>query len=88
LIKDSVEGLGECPRCGGIASYIYEIEALSRSISDVEVRVSISCEICGYRDSKKIVIPLRALMIMKYLLIPEARLIAEKIRALTHIKTY
>ncbi|MEB3861450.1 MAG: hypothetical protein GSR84_04430 [Desulfurococcales archaeon] len=87
MIRETVEELGECPRCGGIARYIYDIEALKSNLENVNIRARIECDLCGFRDDKRIIIPLKALIVIKYLLNPEARLIAEKIRLLTQIRT-
>lgn len=86
MLRETIEELGECPRCGGIASYTYEVEGLVDTPENVTIRVRVDCDICGYRDTKKIIVPLKALVVMKYLLTPRARLAVEKIRVLTSIK--
>ena len=86
MIRETIDELGECPVCGGIASYTYDLEAFKNSLDTVTIRARIRCDICGFRDEKKIIIPLKALIVMKYLLNPEARLVAEKLRLMTQLK--
>jgi len=75
-LKQDIREFGICSECGGIAVYSYRLELAGES--ETSVSVSVSCSMCGYRDSKRIIMPNTALYLMRYLFKPEARLFAEK----------
>ncbi|MEB3787591.1 MAG: hypothetical protein GSR78_02410 [Desulfurococcales archaeon] len=74
-MKTGIKEPGVCPECMAPVEYEYTFEL--GDDSSVAVRINVECPVCGYRDTKKIVFPLRALSAFKYLLKPEARLIVE-----------
>ena len=86
-VKTRHEEVGICPSCGGISNYIYEINGPREddpSILDVHVKVS--CSICGYKEEKKIILPVKAFYILRYLFQPEIRLVSEKLMYLSSMK--
>jgi RNase P subunit RPR2 len=75
-LRQDIRELGICSECGGIAVYSYRLELAGEE--ETSVNVSVSCSMCGYNDSNRIIVPNTALYLMRYLFKPEARLFAEK----------
>lgn len=88
LIRDNYRTVGECPRCGSlVAVYHYTLEGpVDETRETARVVVSIKCPVCGYEDEKKIVFPVKALHLIRYLLVPEARPTVEKLYALYKLR--
>ena len=80
-MKHEFKEVGPCPRCGGPGEYTYIIEWPAGEDEDnVIVTINFSCTVCGYKiSSEKIVIPIKALYLLRALMIPKTRPFIEKI---------
>ncbi len=80
--------VGDCPKCGApTASYKYTVRGpFGDERENVEIEVSIKCDMCGYSDTKKIIFPVKALWLVKYLLVPEVRPYVEKLYLLHKVR--
>ncbi|MCE4625226.1 MAG: hypothetical protein F7C35_05100 [Desulfurococcales archaeon] len=80
--------IGVCPKCNApAADYIYKIEGpIGEERDTVRVTVTIRCSLCGYTENKKILFPVKALNLIKYLLIPEMRPIIERLYLLYKVR--
>ncbi len=87
-MKMEVKEIGPCPRCGGPGEYIYKIEwPANEDNNQVLIRVSFTCTICGYKiEEEKIIMPVRALYLLKGLLEPKMRPLVEKIFLASNIR--
>ncbi|MMZ66831.1 hypothetical protein D1872_293630 [compost metagenome] len=71
--------VGPCPACGAPGDYKYKLKWPGESERDVLVTVSFQCPVCGYTiNSEKILIPLKALYLMRNMLLPRLRPVVEK----------
>ncbi|MCE4613136.1 MAG: hypothetical protein F7C07_04825 [Desulfurococcales archaeon] len=84
VLRQEIREFGICSECGGIAIYSYQLELVSDD--ETSVKVSLSCNMCGYKDAKRIIMPNKALYLMRYLFKPEARVFAEKAYLLPSLK--
>ncbi len=71
--------LGLCPKCDApVAEYHYTLEGPLNG-GTVSVTVSIRCPVCGYSSEKKILFPVKALYLIRYMLAPPLRPKVEKL---------
>ena len=88
MIRENYRAVGECPKCGVfLARYHYIVEGpVDETRETTRVVVSIQCPVCGYSDEKKIIFPVKALYMIRYILVPELRPTVEKLYALYRIR--
>jgi len=86
IVKEHREP-GLCPRCDAPIDYVYRIEGpLEPDRELARIIVRIECPVCGYRDEKKILFPVKGLNMIKYLFLPEIRPVIEKLYHLYKIR--
>ncbi len=89
VVAGSIEREGLCPRCGGPAVYNYKVEA---PIDDAGVQAArfsyeASCLACGFKESKKIYIPLNVAYMLRYMLEPSLRGVLEKAKLIADVRS-
>lgn len=78
-MEHEVVEVGPCPACGAPGDYRYLLRWPGETEKDVLVTVSFKCPVCDYKiDGDRILIPLRALYLMRNMLLPRLRPIVEK----------
>ncbi len=72
--------VGPCPVCGAPGDYKYTITApYGEGEEQALVEVSFQCSVCGYKlDNEKVVFPLRALYLLRFMMVRELRPVIEK----------
>ncbi len=87
-MKQEFKEIGPCPRCGGPGEYTYTIEwPFDEDQENVMITISFSCTVCGYKlDSEKVVVPVKALYLLRGILIPKLRPFIEKIFLASNIR--
>ena len=89
LERETVKGEGICPRCGGLGTYVYDIQGplkLESGGSGVKILYSFNCITCGLKESKKIITTLEGFYPLRYILDPRVRVVLERIRLLSIMK--
>jgi hypothetical protein len=80
--------VGPCPACGAPGEYRYKLKWPGESENMVLVSVTFQCPVCGFRiEDEKILIPLKALYLMRNMFIPKVRPVIEKIYLASHLST-
>ncbi|MEB3780541.1 MAG: hypothetical protein GSR85_10000 [Desulfurococcales archaeon] len=86
-VKSRHEEVGICPSCGGISKYTYTITGpRDDDPTVIDVHVSITCNICGYGEEKRVILPVKAFYMLRYLFQPEIRLVSEKLMYISNMK--
>lgn len=71
--------VGPCPACWAPGDYKYKLVWPGGAESDMLVVVSFECHICGYKiEGERIIVPLKALYLMRNMLLPRLRPVVEK----------
>ena len=80
-MKEEYRDIAPCPKCGAPGEYTYTIEWPGDGDNDkVVIMVDFRCAVCGYSiTGKRVVIPVRALYLLKGLLAPKVRPFVEKV---------
>ncbi|GAB6147651.1 hypothetical protein [Stetteria hydrogenophila] len=88
-VSGSVEKEGLCPRCGGPAVYHYTVEAPVEhdGVQAARFSYSVSCLACGFRESKKVYIPLSAAYMLRYIIDPSLRGVIERAKLVADLKS-
>lgn len=79
-LTGSVEREGLCPRCNGPAVYRYKLEAPAEDPGGPAARLSyeVSCLACGFKESRRVVMPLDVAYMVRYILDPSLRGVLER----------
>ena len=89
LVRERIVEAGLCPSCGAPATeYEYVVEGPLESGGSTWARIiyNVRCAVCKYSETKKIMIPLKALYSLRYLISPTARIAIEKIWLVKEVK--
>lgn len=87
-VSHTYKTIGDCPKCGAPgASYEYVVEGpIDDERENARVKAIIECPICGYRETRAIVFPVKALYLIRMMLVPELRPAVEKLYLLYKIR--
>ncbi len=82
-----VERDGICPRCGGLGVYKYTVKApVGDEAVMVEVGYEFHCLACGHSERRRVLIPLEAAFMMRYIFDPEVRGVVERARLIAEVR--
>ncbi len=87
-VRQEYKTIGDCPKCGAPgASYEYVVEGpIGDDRENARVQATIRCPFCGYVETRSIVFPVKALYLIRMMLVPELRPAVEKLYLLYKIR--
>ncbi|MEM0341023.1 MAG: hypothetical protein QXN05_05350 [Acidilobaceae archaeon] len=83
-LHHEVREYGLCPNCSTPVEYKYVLNGPEGS--GLRVQYHVSCEICGFSESKILIFPIDALFYIRMLFEPSTRIFIEKVRIASEIK--
>lgn len=88
-VTGSIEREGLCPRCGGPALYAYKAEAPVDSSGRPAARFSytVTCLACGFKESKKVYVPLDVAYMLRYMVDPALRGVLERAKLIADVRS-
>ncbi len=79
MLEHEIIEVGPCPACGAPGDYKYNLKWPGETEKDLLVTVSFQCPVCNYKiEQEKILIPLKAIYLMRNMLVPRLRPVVEK----------
>lgn len=85
-LEQEVIESGLCPKCNAPTDHHYVITGPYEGVEHlVRIHYTLNCGICGYKESRRMYIPLEAMHSLRYLLIPSVRLFLERVYLVSRV---
>jgi hypothetical protein len=87
-MKEEYREIGPCPKCGAPGEYHYNIEwPANEDENHVLIKVNFKCTVCGFSiNNEKILIPVKALYLLKGIIVPQLRPFIERAYLASNIR--